>query len=110
MEEREVSPLEVEARRANRESLCLIDVREEFEWNLCRIEGANLVPMNAIPGRLAELAEQAARTPLIVYCHHGVRSLHAVNWLQGNGVLNCRSMAGGIERWSLDVDPAVPRY
>lgn len=106
----EVTAREVEDRRKGGEKLCLIDVREDFEWQICRIEGANLVPMNTVPGRLQELVNQADETPLIVYCHHGVRSLNVVHWLRRNGVDNCQSLAGGIERWSTEIDPAVPRY
>ena len=106
----EVTVKEVEARRKAGEKLCLIDVWEEMEWQICRIEGANLVPMNTVPGRLQELEAQADATPLIVYCHHAVRSLQVVHWLRRNGVENCQSMAGGIERWSMEIDTAVPRY
>lgn len=106
----EVTALDVEARRAAGEKLCLIDVREQEEWQICRIEGANLVPMNTVPERVKELEAQAAATPLIVYCHHGVRSLHVVNWLRRNGVENCQSMIGGIDRWSVEIDREVPRY
>lgn len=106
----EVTPVEVDARRKAGEKLCLIDVREEMEWQICRVEGANLVPMGTVPARLQELEKQSEATPLIVYCHHGVRSLNVVYWLRKNGVENCQSMAGGIDRWTADVDPAVPRY
>lgn len=106
----EILPLEVEQRRAAGEMLCLIDVREQIEWDICHITGANLVPMGTVPSRLQELDAQAESTPLIIYCHHGVRSLNVVHWLRRNGVENCISMAGGIDRWSLDVDSNVPRY
>ncbi|MBI2688741.1 MAG: hypothetical protein HYX27_20760 [Acidobacteria bacterium] len=106
----EVTPREVEDRRAAGEKLCLIDVREDAEWHICRIGGANLVPMNTVPARLQELEMQADSTPLIVYCHHGVRSLNVVYWLRKNGVENCQSMAGGIDRWSAEIDASVPRY
>ncbi|MFN0100765.1 MAG: rhodanese-like domain-containing protein [Bryobacteraceae bacterium] len=106
----EVTPREVEDRRKAGENLCLIDVREDAEWRICRIEGASLVPMNTVPARLRELDTQADITPLIVYCHHGVRSLNVVQWLRRNGVGNCQSMTGGIDRWSAEIDTGVPRY
>ena len=106
----EVTPREVEDRRKAGEKLCLIDVREDFEWQICRIEGATLAPMNTVPARLQELDAQADATTLIVYCHHGVRSLNVVHWLRRNGVGNCQSMMGGIDRWSGEIDAAVPRY
>jgi rhodanese-related sulfurtransferase len=86
----------------------LIDVREPEEHDICRIEGARLIPMRSVPEHLQELDDDGP--PLIVFCHHGVRSLSVVDWLRRQGVENCRSMAGGIDLWSLQVDPAVPRY
>lgn len=106
----EVSPTEILSRRDSGEQLCLIDVREPVEWALARIEGATLVPMNTVPSRLQELDAQSDEMMLIVYCHHGIRSLNVVNWLRAQGVANCQSMTGGIERWSIEADPSVPRY
>ena len=87
-----------------------IDVREPHEHAVARIEGATLVPMRSVPGELQGLERQAEEAPLIVFCHHGVRSLTVVNWLRQPGVENCVSMAGGIDAWSLRADSAVPRY
>jgi rhodanese-related sulfurtransferase len=86
----------------------LIDVREPAEHAICHIEGAALIPMQYIPTRLNELDDAGAR--IVVFCHHGVRSLSVVDWLRRQGVENCQSMAGGIDLWSLSIDPAVPRY
>jgi rhodanese-related sulfurtransferase len=66
--------------------------------------------MNTVPQHLQHLETLADEAPLIVFCHHGVRSLTVVNWLREQGVSNCASMSGGIERWSLSIDPGVPRY
>jgi rhodanese-related sulfurtransferase len=106
----EITPQEVQRRLAAGEKLALIDVREPGEFQLARIEGAELVPMRTVPAELSRLDAQADDTPLIVFCHHGVRSLNVVNWLREQGVDACQSMAGGIDRWSLDIDPGVPRY
>ena len=106
----EVSPAEVQSRRGAGERLILIDVRLPEEHQLTRIEGAELIPMDSIPRRLNDLEEMSEENVLIVFCHHGVRSANVVNWLRGQGVESCQSMAGGIERWSTDVDPSVPRY
>jgi rhodanese-related sulfurtransferase len=106
----EITPQEVQRRLAAGEKIALIDVREPGEFQLARIEGAELVPMQTVPSELSRLDAQADDTPLIVFCHHGVRSLNVVNWLRGQGVDACRSMAGGIDRWSLEIDPTVPRY
>jgi rhodanese-related sulfurtransferase len=106
----EISPQEVKRRLDAGEKLHLIDVREPFEFAQARIEGAVLVPMRQVPGELQDLEARADEGPLIVYCHHGVRSLNVVHWLREQGVEECISMTGGIDAWSINVDPAVPRY
>jgi|SRR5215467_11913367 len=104
----EVTPLEVKQRLDAGEKLRLVDVREPFEFQQARIEGSELIPMRSVPQSLASL--ESAEEPLIVFCHHGMRSMQVVSWLRQQGVENCSNMAGGIDRWSLEVDPAVPRY
>jgi rhodanese-related sulfurtransferase len=104
----EISPGEVKSRLEKGDPLRLIDVREPEEHAICRIEGARLIPMRAIPQHLNELDDDGA--PLIVYCHHGVRSLNVVDWLRRQGLADCQSLAGGIDLWSLTVDPSMPRY
>jgi rhodanese-related sulfurtransferase len=106
----EITPHEVQRRLQAGEKLALIDVREPGEFQLARIVGAELIPMRAVPAELSRLDAQADEMPLIVFCHHGVRSLNVVHWLREQGVDACHSMAGGIDRWSLEIDPAVPRY
>jgi rhodanese-related sulfurtransferase len=106
----EISPAEVRRRREGGEPLILIDVREPAEHQAARIEGAELIPMRTVPARLQHLEAESDRGTLIVYCHHGVRSLNVVHWLREQGVLNAQSMAGGIDRWSREIDPAVPLY
>ncbi len=108
-------PLEVSVRDVKQQmdagaKLHLIDVREPNEFAICKIEGATLVPMRSIPGELQELQAKAVTAPLIVFCHHGMRSLNVVNWLREQGIENCSSMSGGIDAWSDRVDPSVPRY
>lgn len=90
--------------------ILLIDVREAFEHAICSIEGAHLIPMNSVPARLQTLETAGDEARLIVFCHHGMRSLSVVNWLRQQGVESCQSMAGGIDRWSTEIDPKVPRY
>ena len=106
----EITPQDVKKKLDAGESIRLIDVREIHEYNHCRIEGADLIPMNTIPQHLAELSTQAETTPLIVFCHHGGRSMNVVNWLRQQGVAACQNLTGGIDRWSLQIDPNVPRY
>ena len=106
----EIAPQEVKKRLDAGEKLHLIDVREPHEFAQARIEGAVPVPMRQVPGELQDLEARSDDGLLIVYCHHGVRSFNVVHWLREQGVEQCASMAGGIDAWSLTVDPAVPRY
>src|SRR5690348_13297766 len=101
----EIAPAEVKRRM---DALTLIDVREPAEHEICQIPGARLIPMRSIPEQFNRL--EAVSTPLVIVCHHGVRSLRVVEWLREQGLDDCQSMAGGIEAWSLTVDPSVPRY
>ena len=107
MERLEITPKQVKERLERGEKFMLVDVREPWEHQLCRIEGAKLVPLGTVASNLQmfEAAED-----VVLYCHHGRRSLDAAAWLQQHGVDGARSMAGGIERWSSEVDPSVPRY
>lgn len=102
----QITPREVKERMDRGDAFLLVDCRQEWEHQLCRIEGAKLVPLNTLPTSLDAFdgAEE-----VIVYCHHGRRSLDAVIYLRQQGV-NARSMMGGIERWSAEIDPTVPRY
>jgi rhodanese-related sulfurtransferase len=106
----EITPHEVQRRLQAGEKLALIDVREPGEFQLARLDGSELIPMRTVPAELSRLDVQADDTPLIVFCHHGVRSLNVVHWLREQGVEACQSMAGGIDLWSLEIDPSVPRY
>jgi rhodanese-related sulfurtransferase len=106
----EVDPQEIKRRLDSGEKLQLIDVREPHEFAQAKIEGATLIPMRSVPGELQDLEARADQGTLIVYCHHGVRSLNVVHWLREQGFDACQSMAGGIDDWSLRVDPSVPRY
>jgi rhodanese-related sulfurtransferase len=108
MADLEIDPTEVKRRLDSGESLRMLDVREPFEHQQASIQGAELIPMRAVPQSLDKL--RTGDGLLVVFCHHGMRSLQIVEWLRRQGVENCTSMAGGINRWSLEIDPAVPRY
>lgn len=90
----------------------LLDCRRPEEWQHCRIEGATLFPMQTVTQQADEVEEAAGgkNRPIIVYCHHGQRSLRVTATLRGMGFTDVRSMAGGIDLWSVDIDAAVPRY
>lgn len=92
------------------EPLMLIDVREPDEYAITRIEGTTLIPMRDIPANLQQLEARADEATLIIFCHHGTRSMNVVYWLRQQGVAACQSMAGGIDAWSTSVDSSVPRY
>lgn len=103
----EIEPREVSQMLARGTEFLLLDVREPWEHATARIEGSVLMPMRDVPAYAARLAGAEA---IVLYCHHGMRSLDAAAWLRTQGIGGARSMAGGIDRWSIDVDPNVPRY
>lgn len=90
-------------------TVLLLDCREPDEFAITRIDGARLIPMGEIPLRLADL-EPWRDKPIIVHCHHGARSLRVARFLREKGFSQACSMRGGIEAWSLEIDPNVPRY
>ena len=103
----EISAAEVKRKLDAGDDFSFVDVREPEEFALARIEGARLIPMRSVPAALAELDDDR---PVIVFCHHGVRSLNVANWLREHGIEQAWSMAGGIDLWSLQIDLGVPRY
>ena len=86
----------------------LLDVREPWEAQTASLPGARLMPMGDVPARAHQELDPDA--PLIVFCHHGQRSLNVVMWLRAQGFEQAQSLAGGIDLWSRTVDPSVPRY
>jgi rhodanese-related sulfurtransferase len=106
----EVTPQAAKEQLTDRKQAILIDVREPAECALARIEGAELIPMGSVPAELQKLEGLADSGDLLILCHHGVRSMQVTMWLRARGIENCYSVAGGIERWSCEVDPSVPRY
>ncbi len=105
----EITPQEVKKLLDTGESVVLMDVREPSEYSITRIDGSKLIPMNTVPAQLSTIEGLAEGATLIAICHHGMRSLNVAAWLQGQGT-HCVSMTGGIERWSLEIDPSIPRY
>jgi rhodanese-related sulfurtransferase len=103
----EITPAELKQRLDQGDKLLIVDVRESWEHQICALPGARLIPMNTIPANLAELQGMGE---VILYCHHGMRSMNVAGWLREQGIESARSLAGGIDRWSTDIDPAIPRY
>ena len=106
----EVSVHDVRAMRDSRSPHLLIDVREPHEFAVCRVDGALLAPLRELPARVEEIRDLADGRPVVCLCHHGGRSLRAAAILRQAGIGDARSMAGGIDAWSVLVDPTVPRY
>ena len=102
-----VTPRELRALLEDSCPITLIDVREPYEWAVGRLPGARLMPLNTV-GAAAHTIDPAA--DVVVYCHHGMRSEMAAHVLRDAGVTRVRNLVGGIDRWSIEVDPSVPRY
>jgi rhodanese-related sulfurtransferase len=104
----EIQILPEEAKKKlEKQDVTLLDVREQWEYDMARIEGAKLIPLGQLQQRVNELDPQSE---IIVYCHHGVRSFHATMFLRKMGYEKVQNLAGGIDGWSLKVDSSVPRY
>lgn len=106
MDDLTIEPNEVQEMMHSGKDFLLLDCREEWEYQTARIEGATLIPMQEIPQKLEELPKDKA---VVVYCHAGVRSYSAASWLKRQGI-KALSMSGGIDQWSREIDPKVPRY
>ena len=90
-------------------SFHLIDCREQEEWDICHIKGARLMPLSVFEESVIKF-KSSESMPFVIYCHHGIRSLHATHQMRSKGFQNSYSLAGGIERWSNDIDPTIARY
>ncbi len=103
----EVTASELARELEGNSDLVIIDVREQLEWEICRIEGSFLIPLGQLPDRLNELD---GHKELVTHCHTGVRSMQALEILRAAGFSKVRSLAGGIDAWSTSVDSSVRRY
>ena len=110
-ENMELEPTEVKRMMDAGENFKLVDVREISEYEICKIEGSTLIPLSDIRERRVEkLNSLQPRDYIVTQCHHGKRSLDAAEILKEMGYPNVKSMKGGIEEWSLQVDSSVSRY
>lgn len=104
----ELTPEQLHARLQSGENLQLVDVRQPEEYDYCRIEGSLLIPLGDLPGRVEELDEDR---PVVLICHHGVRSMQALAYLQHRHErTNLLNLRGGIHAWSVRIDPSVAIY
>ena len=106
---REISTRDLAKQMANGHAVLLLDVRQLWENQLAVIPGSMHIPLNELCHRTREIPA-ALENQIVVYCHHGVRSLSAAGLLQRVGITNVRSLAGGIDAWSCEIDPTIPRY
>ena len=103
----EITARELKERLDRGDDLFLLDVREPFEYQICKLEGSKLIPLGEVPARINELDSERE---IIVYCHAGVRSARAVGWLFQAGFNKIKNLTGGIHAWAEEVDPTMPRY
>src|SRR4030095_1361098 len=102
-----ISPTELTRRLDKGDQLVLLDVREQWEFDLAKVNGSTLIPLATLPQSLAKLNRDAE---IIAICHHGMRSADATNFLLQQACSNVKSLVGGIDAWSAQVDRSVPRY
>ena len=103
----QIAPSELARWRAAGQAVVVLDVREAWELAICRLPDSLAIPLGRLPDRHGELPRDV---PLVVLCHHGVRSMNATLWLRRAGFGNAVNLAGGIDAWSRDVDPFCPVY
>jgi rhodanese-related sulfurtransferase len=104
----DLTPAALHARLAAGEDIQLVDVREEMEYAYCHIAGSVLIPLGEVPRRADEIRPDG---PVVLICHHGVRSAQALGYLQHRlGRQNLLNLKGGIDAWSREVDASVPVY
>jgi rhodanese-related sulfurtransferase len=103
----QLSPAEAAQRLRESPSAFLLDVREKWEWDLVRLEGAQHMPMNDVPQRWQSLPDDV---PVLVLCHHGVRSNMVAQYLQRSGFDQVYNVRGGIDAWASEVDTSLAKY
>jgi rhodanese-related sulfurtransferase len=106
---REITPATLAARLSGKEPVYLLDVRQPWEHEAAALPGSVLIPLNELAARAGEVKPPDGAL-VVAYCHHGIRSLRAAAFLERLGFAEVASLAGGIDAWSLEVDPSVPRY
>lgn len=109
-ERTEITVEELDALRGTESPFRLVDCREADEFDYCRLEGAELIPLSGFAETAVARLGADHDQSLVVYCHHGMRSLQATRFLRQRGFRNTFSLHGGIEAWSVAIDPEVPRY
>jgi rhodanese-related sulfurtransferase len=106
---RQINVRDLSAKLAAKEPVYLVDVRQPWEHETAALPNSLLVPLNELVGRMDEV-RPPRNALVVVYCHHGIRSLSGAALLENAGFKIVASLAGGIDAWSLQIDPNVPRY
>ena len=102
----QLTPIEAAEHLASDAEYVVLDVRSQMEYDMAALPESVLIPLPELPARLHEVPDK----PLIIICHHGIRSMHAAIFLSGEGFGPIYNLSGGIDAWSTDVDGSVPRY
>ena len=103
----EISPDELRARLEQKRPIVLLDVRDEWETRLCRLENSTHIPIEELEFRTEELNPEEE---IVVYCHHGIRSAAVADYLRGLGFAKAVNLMGGLDLWARTVDPSMKRY
>ena len=102
-----LTPAELKARLERGDDLCVLDVREDEELEICSLDGAVHIPMSELSVRITELDPDR---PTVCVCHHGIRSANVALALEQFDFVELYNLSGGVDRWATEVDPEMPRY
>ena len=103
----EISPQELKQKLDENDTVFLLDVREQNEYDIVHLDDAQLIPLNTLPHNIDSLPTDQE---IIVYCHHGQRSLYATAFLHQNGYTEAKNLMGGIDQWAAEIDTTLRRY
>ncbi len=103
----QIEPSQVKQMLESGGTFGIVDIRQSWEHKICHIDGSLLLPMDELPARLSELPMDR---PLVIVCHHGMRSFHATMWLRQNGFPQAMNLAGGVDAWAAQIDSSMARY
>ncbi len=103
----EISPQELRQKLDENRAVFLLDIREQSEYDFVHLEGVRLVPLNTLPQHLGSIPSDKE---IVVYCHHGQRSLYVTAYLHQNGYTDVKNLTSGIDQWAAEIDPTLKRY
>ena len=103
----EISPQELKQKLDENDTVFLLDVREQNEYDIVHLDDAQLIPLKTLPHNIDTLPSDQE---IVVYCHHGQRSLYATAFLHRNGFTEAKNLMGGIDQWAAEIDTTLRRY